>query len=404
MTLTGTEREVEEWLPHCTGLVLPSGPGNPVDQLRVESIAATAERALQGQRAVSGRSRTAAAVGSAIEALDILDRVKAFGTPYATWDAPGAAWALEKVQDPRPAATRDLQVFRHLCGAIPDELFVVIPGQAFSSGGVRLPWLGAVVGSDGPLAITSNPDSTSIVWDDGVSATLPTVQPGGLLPEGSGTDFLGGRLRAAPSAAGWVLEPATADIAQAFSGFGPVPAPTGSPTVRAVDEGMALLRQMWPTAADSVTRWVTGLMPLTSLEGCRSHASPTLRGVLLSSADDPLGAAEALCHEAAHMRLMAVLEQDPLLENAGDVGHPSPWRTDPRPLSGLLLGVHAFLDVCELHRRLHRAGHQASAETYARQAARVQEGWDLLRALAQPTAAGRVVMEALEAEVGALET
>src|SRR5690606_3403083 len=120
---------------------------------------------------------------------------------------------------------------------------------------------------------------------------------------------LGGRLCAAPTARGWVLEPATADIAEAFSSFTPAPPPQQTSTVRAVADGMVLLREVWPAAADSVARWVTGLLPLRSARGSRSHSSPRLRGVFLSSAEDPLEAAEGLCHESAHMRLMVVLEQ-----------------------------------------------------------------------------------------------
>jgi HEXXH motif-containing protein len=127
--------------------------------------------------------------------------------------------------------------------------------------------------------------------------------------------------------------------------------------------------------------------------------------VVLSSAQGPVEAAEALCHELAHVRLGVVLERDPLLVNAAEAGHRSPWRTDPRPLLGVLLGVHAFLDVCAYHRRLIETGlgdRACSEQIHARQATRVRQAWSLLRAVGRPTAAGERVLAALATQVEAL--
>ncbi len=55
--------------------------------------------------------------------------------------------------------------------------------------------------------------------------------------------------------------------------------------------------------------------------------------------------AEALIHEFCHNKLHLILEADPILEKNDRAVFYSPWRTDPRPLRGLLLGAHAFLNV-----------------------------------------------------------
>jgi HEXXH motif-containing protein len=68
----------------------------------------------------------------------------------------------------------------------------------------------------------------------------------------------------------------------------------------------------------------------------------------------------------------------------------------------VLLGVHAFLDVCHYHRRLADHGHDASSAIYEHQRAKVREGLDLLLGHARPTPLGTQVLTDLEREVGAL--
>ena len=64
--------------------------------------------------------------------------------------------------------------------------------------------------------------------------------------------------------------------------------------------------------------------------------------------------AEALVHEFSHTKLNLVLRFGPLFSNAFDEHLPSPYRPDPRPLHGLVLGLHAFQAVeaflCEVLR------------------------------------------------------
>lgn len=61
--------------------------------------------------------------------------------------------------------------------------------------------------------------------------------------------------------------------------------------------------------------------------------------------ESPLLQGETLVHEFSHAQLYGLMEEDPLLEGPGDAFYYSPWRRDPRPLSGILLGAHAFLNV-----------------------------------------------------------
>jgi len=55
--------------------------------------------------------------------------------------------------------------------------------------------------------------------------------------------------------------------------------------------------------------------------------------------------AEALIHEFSHAKLNLVLRFDSVFTNAFGEYLPSPYRPDPRPLHGLVLGLHAFQAV-----------------------------------------------------------
>jgi HEXXH motif-containing protein len=68
--------------------------------------------------------------------------------------------------------------------------------------------------------------------------------------------------------------------------------------------------------------------------------------IFLCHDEDPILQGETLVHEAAHNKLNALLAREAVFESGGEEAvYFSPWRPDPRPLRGLLLGAHAFLNV-----------------------------------------------------------
>lgn len=107
---------------------------------------------------------------------------------------------------------------------------------------------------------------------------------------------------------------------------------------------------------------------------------------------------EALIHEFSHNKLNAMLELDPLLENAFYPLFTSPVRPDPRPLHGVLLAVHAFLPVAELYRQMiERDDPLARSEAFRGRFATIvrknHEGTSVLLENARPTAAGRALLD-----------
>lgn len=67
--------------------------------------------------------------------------------------------------------------------------------------------------------------------------------------------------------------------------------------------------------------------------------------VYLTLHPNPVVMAEALVHEHSHAKVNALMEVDPILNNHWEHSFPSPYRPDPRPMMGVLLGAHAFVAV-----------------------------------------------------------
>jgi HEXXH motif-containing protein len=126
---------------------------------------------------------------------------------------------------------------------------------------------------------------------------------------------------------------------------------------------------------------------------------------LIASANNAIQIADAFCHEGSHARLALYLMLDPLLNNDPSSLYPSPWRKDERPLSGILNGVHAFVNVCEFYRRL--AKHDNESSNYAKhmfleQRSKILVASDLLFSVAKPTPMGRLFLTDLQAAVSRL--
>lgn len=88
----------------------------------------------------------------------------------------------------------------------------------------------------------------------------------------------------------------------------------------------------------------------------RSFSSALLPDVLFMSENaDPLELAEAIIHESGHNYLNHVMSTTELLTGKeGSTLFYSPWRKDPRPLTGLFHAIFVFTEVCTFYRLLLR--------------------------------------------------
>ena len=112
--------------------------------------------------------------------------------------------------------------------------------------------------------------------------------------------------------------------------------------------------------------------------------------------------AEALVHEYQHNKLNMLFHLDPVMENAYWPLYKSPVRPDPRPLHGVMLAAHAFVPVAEMYRRMADSGdpeaQRGGFEGRWRQiVAKNTEALDVLVAHAQPSPAGRQVIDEMVA-------
>lgn len=133
-----------------------------------------------------------------------------------------------------------------------------------------------------------------------------------------------------------------------------------------------------------------------------SASSPEAYGcVLLGGATDPLTLAAALVHEAQHIKLSALMDLVPLIEQGLEEIHYAPWRLDPRPLRGLFQGVYAFAGVTGFWQdRLRRAGSGPAGDTaafeFALRRAQTSSGLRTLLDHAELTPMGQEFLHRLE--------
>lgn len=97
-------------------------------------------------------------------------------------------------------------------------------------------------------------------------------------------------------------------------------------------------------------RVLTPLRPPPS--GVRSATSRETFGAIgMSLPGDGVTVAATFAHEVQHVKLCALLDQVALVYPDDGRRFYAPWRTDPRPASGLLQGAYAFLGVADFWRR-----------------------------------------------------
>jgi hypothetical protein len=130
------------------------------------------------------------------------------------------------------------------------------------------------------------------------------------------------------------------------------PQPLGEDEVatwrRLLDDAWQVLTRRHTAYAHELSAGLKMLAPIASgRKVAGASARPAFGGLALSIKDDPVQLAEVLVHELQHSKLNAVLDLFALVENDSGARWYAPWRTDPRPLVGVLHGIYAFASVVE---------------------------------------------------------
>jgi len=399
--------------PDFEGLCYPTEPGATVDVLFHLSAATRAAEAIEVFRklvqsgADSPGAQNAARAGQMLERLTAEARSRLFSTPFAEFDLRNTQDALRETRLSSTAAL--LRLVRHIVGH-PDagEGMLIFPPEAFTQGRLYLPHLHASVLEAGhsPVAAIMQPDSTTFVWSDGahVEAT-PQSAPSGSSFHSGGADF---RLQHLPRIEQIPLLNAAPETNETLLPFEVLGGSLREHAVSSVADSLQLIEDLWPTAHHATCRHLDGLILLKSHGFARTHSPEHLPRAVLSTLDSPEKIAEMWCHEMSHVRMAVFRRHDPIAvardPEAERAGYISPWRSDPRPIRGLIDGVHAFLNVCEFHRRLSTqpAWRTHSLFIYERQKKKIKEAWQTLTSAAVPTALGESFFSELEGEVAGL--
>lgn len=164
-------------------------------------------------------------------------------------------------------------------------------------------------------------------------------------------------------------------------------------------EAWVTLAQRHPARAEEIGSCVVSLVPLAS-RGLAKGVSATSRdafgAVALTTPESGLALAVTLIHEAQHAKLDALLDLVDLYDRADGTRYYSPWRADPRPLSGLLQGSYAFLAVADFWREQPTS---LGEFEFARITEQLRRAMDTLQGAAALTEDGRRFAEGMRAEL-----
>ena len=165
-----------------------------------------------------------------------------------------------------------------------------------------------------------------------------------------------------------------------------------------LDEAWSLLTRWNTDYAAELSAGLTSLVPLDPGSAVVGASSANAFGaVALSARGSAAELAETLVHEVQHSKLNAVLELVHLHDDGRAKRHYAPWRDDPRPLTGLLHGLYAFISVVEFWH-----GHAPGSFAFALRVRQLRLALDSLDA-SRLTAAGGRLVEAVSRRLAACE-
>lgn len=169
---------------------------------------------------------------------------------------------------------------------------------------------------------------------------------------------------------------------------------------RTLADALELIGQAMPDLRREIDLYLHTLVPVGWHEQQHLSASyqEVIGSVYMTLHPQRMTMVEAMIHEFQHNKLHALLELDPLLDNAFSPLYGSPVRPDPRPLQGILLAVHAFQPVARLYQLLRDAEHPGTdhpdfLHRYSQIVKGNHEGAGVLLQHARPTPIGRGLLD-----------
>jgi HEXXH motif-containing protein len=120
---------------------------------------------------------------------------------------------------------------------------------------------------------------------------------------------------------------------------------------RLLDEAWRVLVEQHRASAIELSAGLRTLIPITSPDGIVGASCTSAFGAIaVSIRDTPVKLAETLVHELQHSKLNALLDLCQLVRSDAQNLWYVPWRDDPRPMTGVLHGIYAFVSDAEFWR------------------------------------------------------
>jgi HEXXH motif-containing protein len=191
-------------------------------------------------------------------------------------------------------------------------------------------------------------------------------------------------------------------------------APSGRLTSVEVDAWQRLFAGAWeligcclPERASELAVGLRCLVPLVDDGRGAARSGTAWDSVGAVGLTRPRSAADfavTLVHEFQHSKLSSALDLVTLYVPDGPERHAAPWRTDPRPTSGLIQGVYAFLGVADTWRALRAAPglEELATRQFAVTREQVRRGLDALEGSAELTSAGRAFAAGMRSSLDSL--
>ncbi|WP_380635360.1 HEXXH motif domain-containing protein [Saccharothrix lopnurensis] len=174
-------------------------------------------------------------------------------------------------------------------------------------------------------------------------------------------------------------------------------------------DAWALLARDHPHWARELAAGLSVITPRPAAHRFRPHSGSVGDGygaAVISEPHDATQLAVTMVHEHQHSKLTAIGHLTPLTATDAGATCYAPWRDDPRPVSGLYQGVHAFTAVAEFWARQRELSTGPDAELahfeFALVRAQVTEALGALRGHPALTDVGRRFADRLARRLAAL--
>ncbi|MEU6310117.1 HEXXH motif domain-containing protein [Streptomyces sp. NPDC047014] len=166
---------------------------------------------------------------------------------------------------------------------------------------------------------------------------------------------------------------------------------------------LTLLQRYDTVRAEETLQLLRSVVPLGGASRSHGATLPAAAGSVLARTQAPPALAATLVHEVQHGKLTALSDVLTLHTADRTPRHWAPWRSDPRPLEGLLHGTYAHLALAGYWQRAALYGARGAWAQHARIRAQVAAVLPALRHHERLTSVGREFTDAMAAAERAMD-